>query len=292
MIDKKMMDFMRNLLEFKGILTKTDILKFASRNSKLDDIITFSLPAGHSCPFAKDCRSCATLKAARSIKSVNAKGKFSGFGIQDGKHTQFRCFTAIDEVLRPAVRNARWYNYLVLLRCVIKGKNYTAGVIEQSLPQTKWNKPTRVHVAGDFFCQTYFDAWMEVACRHPKRTFYAYTKALPLWVKRLHTIPNNFILTASYGGTHDWMIEEHNLRYAKVVKSVEEAVSFGLELDHDDSHAYQNGPSFALLVHGQQPAGTIWAKAWMTLKKLGMGGYGKTKAKTKLAGGTPLPVRA
>lgn len=284
MIDLKMKTFMENFLHSKGFDAATADLKFADRNNKLDDIITFSMPAGHSCPFAKDCRSCATLKAARSTNTASAKGTFSGFGIQDGPDTEFRCFTAIDEVLRPGVRAARWWNFLTLLHALTKGKQATVELIERSLPVARWGKPTRVHVAGDFFTQKYFDAWMDVARRNPTRLFYAYTKALPFWVKRLGSIPNNFRLTASYGGTHDWMIEKYNLKFAKVVQSVQEARMMGLPIDHDDSHAYAGDKSFALLVHGQQPAGSVWAKAWATLKKLGIGGYGKTKAATKSAG--------
>ena len=275
---------MENFLQSKGFDAATADLKFADRNNKLDDIITFSMPAGHSCPFAKDCRSCATLKATRSTNTASAKGTFSGFGIQDGPDTEFRCFTAIDEVLRPGVRAARWWNFLTLLHALTKGKQATVELIERSLPVARWGKPTRVHVAGDFFTQKYFDAWMDVARRNPTRLFYAYTKALPLWVKRLKTIPNNFKLTASYGGTHDWMIEKYHLKFAKVVKDVQEARMSGLPIDHDDSHAYSGDKSFALLVHGQQPAGSVWAKAWAALKKLGIGGYGKTKEATKSAG--------
>lgn len=147
-----------------------------------------------------------------------------------------------------------------------------------------FEKIVRIHVSGDFFSQTYFDAWLQVAKNNPSILFYAYTKALPLLVKRLNDIPNNFRLTASYGGTHDHLISKHNLKFAKVVKSVEEANKLRLKIDHDDSLAYGSSKSFALLVHGQQPAGSVWAKAWTTLKKLGIGGYGKTKEATKSAG--------
>src|SRR5271169_2877033 len=80
------------------------LLKFGHSNRKLAEAITFSIPAGHSCPFAKDCRSCATLKPTNR----------NGYGIVDGPHSQFRCFTAIDEVLRPQVRISRWKNFLLL----------------------------------------------------------------------------------------------------------------------------------------------------------------------------------
>lgn len=284
MIDTKMRLFMETVLKKTGFNPQTADLKFGKGNNKFEDIVTFSTPAGHSCPFAKDCRSCATLKAARSKNTQKQKGKFSGFGIQDGPDTQFRCFTAIDEVMRPTVRLARWWNYLTLLYVSTKGKTALVELIERSLPEVKFGIPTRPHVSGDYFTQKYFDAWMEVARRNPNRLFYSYTKALPFWVKRIDSIPKNFKLTASYGGTHDWMIEKYNLKFVKVVKSVQEAKRLKLEIDHDDSHAYNGNKSFALLVHGQQPAGTIWAKAWASLKKVGIGGYGKTVEKTKLAG--------
>jgi len=282
----KMKEFMAGVLKGRGFNPETADLKFGDKNSKLDDVITFSMPAGHSCPFAKDCRSCA-VRNPRKRHDIGDKRKFI---IQDGPDTQFRCFTAIDEVMYKEVRNARWHNFLTLLSVLTKGKQATVELIERSLPIARWGKPTRVHIAGDFFTQKYFDAWMDVARRNPTRLFYAYTKALPLWVKRLDTIPNNFKLTASYGGTHDWMIKEYNLKFAKVVKSVQEARMMGLPIDHDDSHAYGGDKSFALLVHGQQPAGSVWAKAWSTLKKMGIGGYGKTKAITITAGAKSVSV--
>ena len=65
-------------------------------------------------------------------------------------------------------------------------------------------------------------------------------------------MPENFILTASKGGTHDHLIEQYNLNFAQVVFSEDEAEDLGLELDFDDSHAI-NRESMALLVHGTQP---------------------------------------
>lgn len=296
-----MMAFMQGVIDGLG---NQGGLKWNQKNRKLDDIPTLSLPAGHSCPFAKDCRSCAVRNpnfnqnTGRILHGKKVKHDSRKFIIQDGPQTQFRCYTAIDEVLKPTVRNARWHNFLILKRAVAKGREATVAAIEATLPVApKWGgPPTRIHVAGDFFSLVYFDAWLEVARRNPGRIFYAYTKALPFWVFRRNSIPSNFRLTASYGGTHDWMIERYGLRSATVVASVEEAIALGLAIDHDDSHAYGDGGSFALLVHGQQPKGSKWARAWSALKKLGMGGYGNHKAgmikgsaKTLSAGST-LPA--
>mgnify|MGYP003347918936 FL=1 len=190
--------------------------------------------------------------------------------IKDGEHTKFRCFAASDEAQYENTRKQRWHNFELL-----KGKSTTemARLIEASLP--KKAEIIRVHVSGDFFNQSYFDAWMEVAKRQPTRTFYAYTKSLPFWLARTGDIPQNFALNASRGGVNDALIEKHNLKYAEVVFSIKEAVTKKLEIDHDDSHAYKSGKSFALLIHGTQPAGSMASKMLSALRKLGWHGYSR-----------------
>jgi len=245
------------------------LLKFSDGNAKLEGISNFSLPAGHACPGAFQCQS-------RTVNNENEKG----FHVQDGAHCQFRCFAATDEAKYPAVRMQRWHNFLLLKDAGTIGA--MADLIEKSLPKT-W-APIRIHVSGDFFSQDYFDAWIKVAKNHPTQIFYAYTKSIPLWVKRLGQIPPNLRLVASHGGRWDQLIEKHNLKYAKVVFTVEQAAEAGLEIDHDDSHAYGSGPSFALLLHGTQPAGSPAAKAWSALKAQGIGGYHNQKSGYKSLG--------
>jgi hypothetical protein len=62
------------------------------------------------------------------------------------------------------------------------------------------------------------------------------------------------------------------------VFSHEEAKTKGLEIDHDDSHAYKSGKPFALLIHGTQPAGSIAAKMLSALRKIGWTGYSRKVA--------------
>jgi hypothetical protein len=131
----------------------------------------------------------------------------------------------------------------------------------------------RLHIGGDFYSQTYFDAWLQVAAKHPDKLFYAYTKALPYWLARIGDIPNNFKLIASKGGIHDELIKKFKLRSAEVVYSVDEAEAKGLKIDHDDTLAYKGNESFALLIHGAQPAGSIASVALSHLRKEGLGGY-------------------
>ena len=53
----------------------------------------------------------------------------------------------------------------------------------------------------------------------------------------------------------------------------------GLEIDHDDTHAFESDESFALLLHGTQPAGSEAADALKVLKKKGKGSYSSKKKK-------------
>ena len=227
------------------------LLKFGNGNAKLGTKIkTFSLPAGHSCPFAKDCLS----------KSDKDTGK-----ITDGLHTEFRCFAASSEAVYTNTRLARWHNF-DLLRGL--GALDSANLIQASIP--KGTLYMRIHVSGDFFSQAYFDAWIIVAKSNPHILFYAYTKSIGYWINRQNDIPSNLVLTASIGGKLDLIAEINNLKTARVVYSVEEADALGLEIDHDDSHAMIGGKSFALLIHGTQPPSSKGAIAMKQMKKEGV----------------------
>lgn len=229
-------------------------LRFSFGNSKLPPFIgIFELPAGHTCPGADICLS----------KAHRTTGK-----ITDGIACQFRCYAASQESAYPSLRKKRWHNFSSLRG---KTKEEMLSLILLSLPQTPI---LRIHASGDFFSQDYFDVWVEVAKQNPQILFYAYTKALPFWVKHLGNIPSNFKLIASVGGKYDHMIKQYFLRFAQVVYSEEDAQAMGLAIDTDDSIAYSGTESFALLLHGTQPAKSVASKAWQKIKTT-KGGYGK-----------------
>jgi hypothetical protein len=247
-------------------------LKFGLGNAKLSSSIgTFSLPAGHTCPFANECLS----------KANRLTGK-----IVDGQHCKFRCFAASQEMIFTNVRHARWNNFDLLRFAGTVEK--MAEMIQDSLP---WGiSIIRVHVSGDFFNEKYFLAWLNVAINNPHITFYGYTKCTPFLVKYKKYIPGNFRFTASKGGKCDSLIAKHKLKSAEVVFSVNEAKEKGLEIDHDDSHAFGGSESFALLLHGMQKAGTPAAEAMIALKKEGINGYGKYNQFRKAAQDTKKKV--
>ena len=224
----------------------TAILKFQKGNAKLDIVIyTFSLPAGTSCPFAVECKTIAD--------------RAWGF-ITDGLKQLYRCYAASDEARSPQVRAARHWNF-ELLRHETEMEIYKR--ILASLPRKA--KIIRIHVSGDFFNQKYFNAWVRIAQMRRKVIFYAYTKSLSYWLNytqiQHQQIPPNLWLTASWDNSNQHIINKHNLKFAKVVFSPEEAEELGLEIDHDDKHAYEGDKSFALLLHGTQPKGTMAAEA-------------------------------
>lgn len=186
-------------------------------------------------------------------------------------------YSATQENIFPVVRKQRQYNF-DLLRSLSSPQDM-AELIHVSLPNPK-KKIIRIHVSGDFFNQKYFDAWIIVAKRNPGLLFYAYTKSLQFWVNRLNDIPDNLKLTASVGGKQDHLITQYNLKYNLVVGSVKEAQEKGLSIDHDDSHAYAQEKSFAILIHGTQAKGSEMGKKRAALQKQGLGGYSRKGGKT------------
>ncbi len=245
------------MLKFSNANAKTEALKEVDELKPflLDrNIYSLDLLSGYSCPFASECLSKATV--------IDGKRK-----IKDGPNTKFRCFSASQEVQYTNVYNLRKHNFDIL-----RGLN-----VEDMIHRLNTDLPdnagiVRPHVAGDFFKNDYLFAWINVAMMNPEKLFYAYTKSLKYWVENLALIQavDNFVLTASYGGRDDWLIDKYNLRSTKVVFSEAEAAEAGLEIDHDDSHAARpslKNQDFALLIHGTQPKDTEAAEALKLLKK-------------------------
>jgi len=245
------------------------MLKFSKANAKIEalkqidelqpyltdkrKVYSFDLLSGYSCPYAKECLSKAVVQSDGKRK------------IKDGKDTQFRCFSASQEVQYTNVYNLRKHNF-----DTIRNADHMDLMLMDNLPDDAGI--VRLHVAGDFFNSDYMWAWWLTASENPNTLFYAYTKSLRYWVDVVEQMPilDNLILTASYGGREDWIIEDYGLRSTKVVYSEAEAEELGLEIDHDDSHAARpsmRDQDFALLIHGTQPKNTEASEALKLLKK-------------------------
>jgi hypothetical protein len=180
-------------------------------------VYEFNLPAGHSCPFARDCK----------IKVDRVTGKFDVIG------KGYRCYAAPSERF-PGVRESRW-------------KNFEEVIKTHKIELPKDATHVRIHGSGDFFSQWYFDLWLQVARDNPKVKFWAFTKSIRFWIERLNEIPPNLTLQASYGSYDDDLIEKYHLKHAKVFTDRDEAIASGLPIDYDDTLAMSGNQSFALL---------------------------------------------
>lgn len=250
-----MIGFSEANAKIKRLKTVPSLVKYLDGRK----VYSFDILSGWSCPFADECMS--------KVYIINGKKK-----VVDGPNTQFRCFSASQEALFPHVYNKRKENFEAVKYAVKKGVFEAADLLDSLLPDDAGI--VRIHVGGDFFSENYMLAWFWLAVRRPNTLFYAYTKSLNFWIKNRKKVPQNLVLTASRGGRLDNLIKKHKLREAIVVFSKKEAKNLNLEIDKDDSHAAdpsKKKQSFALLIHGTQPAKSEAGKAVRELK--GEGSY-------------------
>jgi hypothetical protein len=179
-------------------------------------VYEWNLPTGSTCPFAMECK----------VTVDRITGKF------DIHRGQYKCYAAGPERF-PGVREHRWKNF-----------EYTKNGGIPQIP--KGCKAIRIHAAGDFYNQDYFDMWLEVARENPQVEFWAYTKSLNYWIKRLGEIPNNLTLTASRGGRLDSLIDQHQLKNVTIFKSKYE-VPEQMPIDTNDDWARTPNVNFALI---------------------------------------------
>lgn len=187
---------------------------------------TWNLPSGYTCPGARECLAYADRHTGR---------------IRNGEQQTFKCYSASTERY-PAVRDKAWANFEAVVR---KSPEEVAGVLSDCFPATATH--CRIHAGGDFFSQAYFDGWLQFVAQKPAVKFWAFTKSVPFWLARRDAVPVNLTLQASYGGKHDALIDQHGLKFAKVVFSPQEATTLNLRIDLDDSLAMAGSAPFALL---------------------------------------------
>ena len=191
--------------------------KFVKKKTYYEgEVYEYNLPTGTTCPFAMECK----------VVVDKVTGKF------DVTKGQYRCYASSAERF-PAVRNHRHNNFDFV-------RNGGVPVIPKDC------KSIRIHSSGDFFNQSYFDVWLKLAKENPSVEFWAYTKSLNYWINRLNDIPSNLILTASYGGKTDNLIEKFNLKNVKVYAELEEVPS-NRPIDTNDNYARIPNVNFALL---------------------------------------------
>jgi hypothetical protein len=240
------------------------VLSFSTGNEKLDWPY-LSLPAGYTCPFATACKNFAA-KAGQKFKDGSSLKQASD-------KTQHMCYAARAQAQYPAA-NKKAFSNLSLLMTAQKdgGIDGMAKLIIDSLRHAglEHTRIFRIHEGGDFFSNNYMKAWIEVARTYPNINFYTHTTSLKFWLANMGSMPKNFRLIASMDENNKEVILQNNLRFSKVVYSVEEAKALKLPIDYDDTIACCQDTSFALLIHGGQPKGSEAGKAVQAIKKSGV----------------------
>ena len=109
------------------------------------------------------------------------------------------CYAKQGNYLRGNVKRAKQGN---LLASVLPG--FVNNMIAEIKSRRTYNT-IRIHDAGDFYSQEYFNKWCDIARALPDRIFYAYTKALhlDLWTDK----PENLRIIQSLGGRWDDKID-------------------------------------------------------------------------------------
>lgn len=216
-------------------------LKFSTGNAKINrlakslnlkntEVVGFDIPAGYTCPAADICKTFASVKNGKQIK---------------GKNQIFNCYAANIETAFKNSRLAHWHNFNLIKNL---NKDEIKKLIAESLPKTV--KIIRIHSSGDYFKESYFNAWLEFAIENPNITLFGYTKILKYVITKK---PANFKLVYSHGGIYDKEAQALGVPTCKVVEYSDESICKDKELDADeDYNLIMNQKSFTLNLHGVQ----------------------------------------
>lgn len=101
----------------------------------------------------------------------------------------------------------------------------------------------RVHDSGDYYDESYLDKWIEIAKRNPSVIFYSYTKSIDFFKSDINTwkktLPSNMVITFSFGGKRDDLINRETDKNALVFQSLEQLLEYGYQNTSDyDDNAY------------------------------------------------------
>jgi hypothetical protein len=149
---EKAESFVNELVE-KVELNESDLyIRIQDGNSKLNDILNFSIPALFTCPFKTDA-------CAMNCYVLNSYVRY-----------------------KEHVMKSHKANYEVALQSDFVEKMILA--IEKKLASKKYRDKHvtfRIHVSGDFFSYEYFEKWVKITDYFEGKniSFGAYTKSLP-----------------------------------------------------------------------------------------------------------------
>lgn len=233
-----------------GINFKTSRVRgsriFSTNNSKInlcgetynERMVSYDLPAGHSCPAAVLCLTFADKESGKVTSGVNAK---------------FNCYAAVQEAVYKNTRALRHRNLELTKR------DDFVSIITDEIAKFKITA-IRIHSSGDFYNLAYAKKWIEIARLNPNVRFFIYTK-MATFVK-LFNAESNMFAVYSNGGFYDGKNILNGIPTNTVVTSHEHANELGLTVTCEANHKasdYEmilNGKSFSIVIHGTQKKST------------------------------------
>lgn len=171
-------------------------------------VFNFGIPSVKTCIFAGDCKKfCYASKAAYTWKNVKTAFEY---------------------------------------RLEITKKEEFIEMMSQEITKKRVSH-LRIHDSGDFYSRTYIQKWFQIMNSFPNVTFYAYTKAIPLFENV--ELPENFVLIKSLGGTKDHLIKNTD-RHAKIFYNLEDLEREGyVNASENDLLAIGENKKVGLMIH-------------------------------------------
>ena len=177
--------------------TKRKLLGSMGKNFETNDVIAaYGHTAGLTCPMEGDCAEPCYAKE---------KGRFAF----------------------PKVKDKRYWNFMES-----KKRDFTTRIISEIV--AKDVDVVRIHDGGDYYSPIYVQKWINVAINLPFVRFYSYTKAVSYFLGK--KLPKNMIITYSFGGSEDHLIDTKKHRHCHIFKDTASLERSGyLDVSKDDS---------------------------------------------------------
>lgn len=120
----------------------------------------------------------------------------------------------------------------------------------------------RIHPVGDFYDMDYFLKWVAIADKKPSVVFYAYTKSVNIVKKYLseYELPRNMVISYSYGGKYDDMINPDKDYHTIVIGPNDEIPAGYVDCGDDDLMMVNGYKKIAIRYHDGHN-GKTWGKS-------------------------------
>jgi hypothetical protein len=165
-----------------------------------DDIKSYALPAGHTCPRKGKCREhCFALSGRTENQPCCQENYAKSLGIAERDD-------------------------------FVKKMNEKLSKIKPVTPP--WKKPFRIHPWGDFYSNKYAEKWLQIIKDNPQIWFYAYSKSHRMPAVQEMAKQPNFKLIQSYDGTDDKKIDP-NMTVCRVFKNDAELSDYNAKHPND-----------------------------------------------------------